>query len=77
MTKTNSPLKEKKERKGTLNLEKIRELVELLPKQEEKAWFLVSPKIKKYCDKVWKQLPWYIKLWINIKRLFNGVGLYE
>jgi hypothetical protein len=69
--------KKNKERKGTLTLEKLHELVTSMPKVEEKTWFLVNPKVKKYCDRVWKRLPWYVKLWVNIKRLFNGVGLYE
>ena len=45
---------------------------------DEPTYILVPKKIKtNIYDKIWKKLPWYAKLEINIKRIFKGNGLYK
>jgi hypothetical protein len=65
--------------------------MELTEANLEKAWkeakkvdtgsgikqFLVPVSFKKKLDGIWKKLPWYIKLYINIGRLIRGYGLYR
>lgn len=62
---------------GIITLKQLEKAYDRLQQESlEKFNIVISQRIKQSLDEVWKNLKWYEKLWINIKRVIRSRGLY-